>query len=210
VHIGDLGAEGADVEAALVDTTAYLLDSLDPGDLLPHLCTPSAGGVERAAERMDPILRRARERGVILDSALGMGNFGYRVAQAQFERGLFPDTISSDLTLGGQSFHSLMECMAKFMAVGYSLSDVVKMTTVNAAAAIGYADTLGALAVGREADITVLDVAEGDFVFTDTKKETFTGSWGIAPVQTVKAGAVFAPRWGTHPWGWLPRTRDTD
>jgi dihydroorotase len=207
VHIGDLSADGADVEAALIDTTAYLLDSLDPGDILTHLCTPSAGGVERAAERMDPILRRARERGVILDSALGMGNFGYRVAVAQFDRGLHPDTISSDLTLGGQSFHSLTECMAKFMAVGYSLADVVKMTTVNAAAAIGYADTLGALKVGREADITVFDVAEGDYVFTDTKKETFTGGWGIAPVQTVKAGEVFAPRWGTHPWGWLPQTR---
>jgi dihydroorotase len=208
VHIGDLSADGAEVEAALVDTTAYLLDSLDPGDILTHLCTPSAGGVERAAERMDPILRRARERGVILDSALGMGNFGYRVAQAQFDRGLYPDTISSDLTLGGQSFHSLMECMAKFMAVGYSLAEVVKMTTANAAAAIGHADTLGSLAVGREADVTVFDVAEGDFVFTDTKKETFTGGWGLAPVQTVKAGAVYAPRWGTHPWGWLPRTRE--
>ena len=207
VHIGDLGATGEQVEARLLDTTAYLLDSLRPGDILTHLCTPSAGGVERAADRMDPILRAARDRGVVLDSALGMGNFGYRVAQAQFERGLYPDTISSDLTLGGQSFHSLMECMAKFMAVGYSLADVVKMTTVNAAAAIGYADTLGALKVGRAADITVFDLAEGDYIFTDTKKETFTGSWGIAPVQAVKAGEVFAPRWGTHPWGWLPQTR---
>ncbi len=53
----------------------------------------------------------------------------------------------------------------------------------------------------------MFDVAEGEFVFTDTKKETFTGGWGIAPVQTVQAGDVFAPRWGTHPWGWLPQTR---
>jgi dihydroorotase len=50
-------------------------------------------------------------------------------------------------------------------------------------------------------------VVEGEFVFTDTRKETFAGSWGIAPVQTVRAGTLHAPRWGTHPWGWLPETK---
>jgi dihydroorotase len=185
--------------------TGYLLERLRPGDILTHLCTPSAGGVEQAVDVLEPLALKARDRGVVLDAALGMGNFGSRVAAAQFARELYPDTISSDLTFGGQVFHSLMECMAKFMAIGYSLSDVVRMTTTNAAAAIGHADTLGALAVGREADITVLDVVEGDFVFTDTKKETFTGNWGIAPVQTIRAGELHAPRWGTHPWGWLPQ-----
>jgi len=46
--------------------------------------------------------------------------------------------------------------------------------------------------------------AEGDFSFTDTRKETFSGRYGITPVQTVRAGELVAPRWGTHPWGWLP------
>jgi hypothetical protein len=23
-------------------------------------------------------------------------------------------------------------------------------------------------------------------------------------VQTIRAGEVFAPEWGPHPWGWLP------
>jgi dihydroorotase len=209
VHIGDLFApDDQAVAARMLELTEVLLGELERGDILTHLCTPNAGGVETAADRLTPILTAARERGVVLDSALGMGNFGYRVAAAQYERGLHPDTISSDLTFGGQVFHSLMECMAKFMAVGYSFEDVVRMTTANAAAAIGHADTLGALTVGREADITVLDVVEGDFVFTDTKKETFSGNWGITPVQTVRAGQLYAPRWGTHPWGWLPESKE--
>jgi dihydroorotase len=102
-----------------------------------------------------------------------------------------------------------MECMAKFMAIGYSLADVVRMTTANAAAAAGLADTAGALAVGRTADITILDVTEGDFRFTDTRKEAFSGRYGITPVHTVRAGELIAPRWGTHPWGWLPESAAT-
>ena len=209
VHIGDLfAAQDPDVDKRMLAVTEYLIGQLEAGDILTHLCTPSVGGVGRSGGQLDPLLKAARDRGVILDSALGMGNFGYQVAREQYERGLVPDTISSDLTLGGQAFHSLMECMAKFMAIGYSLADVVRMTTVNAAAAAGLADTAGALAVGRTADITILDVTEGDFRFTDTRKEAFSGRYGISPVHTVRAGDLIAPRWGTHPWGWLPVTAD--
>ena len=206
VHIGDLFGAPADA-ARMSDVTRFLLGELGAGDILTHLCTPNVGGVQHAAAEMAPILTAARERGVVLDSALGAGNFGYRVAREQLQSGLRPDTISSDLTVFGETFHSLLECMAKFMAVGYSLSDVVRMTTANAALAIGKADSLGALAVGREADLTVIDVVEGEFEFSDTVKEGFTGSVGLRPVQTVRAGQLHAPRWGTHPWGWLPASR---
>ena len=210
VHIGDLfAAQDPDVDKRMLAVTEYLIGQLEAGDILTHLCTPSVGGVGRSGGQLDPLLKAARDRGVILDSALGMGNFGYQVAREQYERGLVPDTISSDLTLGGQAFHSLMECMAKFMAIGYSLADVVRMTTANAAAAAGLADTAGALAVGRTADITILDVTEGDFRFTDTRKEAFSGRYGITPVHTVRAGELIAPRWGTHPWGWLPESAAT-
>lgn len=205
VHIGDLFAsDDPETERRMREVTEYLLGELDAGDILTHLCTPSVGGVGRSGGQLDPAIRAARERGVVLDSALGMGNFGYEVAREQYDRGLLPDTISTDLTLGGQSFHSLTECMAKFMAIGYSLADVVQMTTANAAAAVRLADSAGALTVGREADITILDVSDGDFQFTDTRKEVFSGHHGIVPVQTIRAGELIAPRWGPHPWGWLP------
>jgi dihydroorotase len=141
---------------------------------------------------------------VILDSALGRGNFGYEVASRQAQLGLYPDTISSDLTAFGQSFHSLLECMAKFMAIGYPLADVVRMTTARPASVLGLADQIGALAVGRDADVTILDLVEGDFTFTDTTGSAFRGGYGLVPVHTLRAGASHSPHWGTHPWGWLP------
>lgn len=206
IHIGDFGRDDAAHRVRMAELTAFLLEQLRAGDIITHLCTPNPGGVLDGNGLALPALRKAREAGIVLDSALGRGNFGYAVAAELAEQGIHPDTISSDLTVYGADFHSLVECMAKFMAIGYSLPDVVRMTTANAAAAIGRAGDLGALAVGREADITILDVVEGDFTFLDTTDTTFTGRHGIAPVHTVRAGQLYAPRWGTHPWGWLPAT----
>lgn len=204
VHIGDLSARRRRDPHLLTPVTRYAIEELDPGDILTHLCTPNHGGVLGADDRMLPLLVAARERGVILDAALGRGNFGFEVARQQRETGLAPDTVSSDLTALGESFHSLVECMAKFMGIGYSLAEVVRMTTVNAARAIGMADQLGAIEVGREADLTILEAVEGEFEFVDTAGQTFSGACGLRPVQTVRAGELIAPHWGPHPWGWLP------
>jgi dihydroorotase len=204
VHIGDLRAADRPRPERMAEVTRHLIDVLEPGDILTHLCTPNVGGVMDDVDATFPLLTEARARGVVLDPALGMGNFGHAVAREQAERGLYPDTVSSDVTLGGQSFHSLVECMAKFMAVGYTFRDVVAMTTGRAAAAIGLQDEIGAIAVGREADITVLDLVRGEFTFTDTTRARFSGEHGISPVLTLRAGELVMPAWGTHPWGFLP------
>lgn len=204
VHIGDLFAPASADRARYSAITEFLLSQLEAGDILTHLCTPNPGGVGEPAERIEQLLLAAREKGVVLDAALGMGNFGYSVARRQRDRGLAPDTVSSDVTGKGADFHSLVECMAKFIAVGYSLSDVVRMTTTAAARSVGLADSAGAIAVGRDADISVVDVVEGAYTFTDTSKERFSGDVGIAPVHTFYKGEMVPPRWGTHPWGWLP------
>ena len=78
------------------------------------------------------------------------------------------------------------------------------MTTANAARGIGMSDRLGAIAVGREADLSIFDVIEGNWKFTDTLNQVFTGWQALVPVQTLRAGALFAPDWGPYPWGWLP------
>jgi dihydroorotase len=204
VHIGDMQATNRPSPERLDELTAYLLRQFSEGDILTHLCTPHHGGVLDTARKPIPELAEAHANGVVLDSALGRGNFGYEIAAHQAQLGVLPDTISSDLTAGGLTFHSLTECMAKFMAIGYTLADVVRATTTNAAKAVGHEDSIGALAVGREADITVLDLVSGDYKFVDTIGTEFRGTQGLVPVQTVRAGELFAPRWGTHPWGWEP------
>jgi dihydroorotase len=178
------------------------------GDILTHICTPNPGGVMTPAEMANqviPELEEARQNGVALDSALGRGNFGIEVARIQADLGVRPDTTSSDLTGGGRRFGvGLLDSMSKFLSIGYTLNDVVTWTTANAAKAIGQPDALGAIAVGREADLSIVDVVTGKWKFTDTINVVFTGDKAIVPVQTIRAGELYSPDWGPYPWGWLP------
>lgn len=202
VHVGDLLTESHKAPAV----TRYLLKMLKPPDILTHLCTHHSGGVMDERERPVPELQEARATGVVMDSASGRSNFSYEVARRQADLGVRPDTISTDLSTPGRAsvVYSLTECMAKFMALGYSFADVVRMTTTNAAAALGLQEELGAIAVGREADLSILDAVPGRWRFTDCRQQSFTGERAIIPVQTVRAGELVAPDWGPHPWGWLP------
>jgi dihydroorotase len=204
VHIGD---GGGDLQR-MSELTRLMLDTFEEGDILTHLCTPNPGGVmdpTDATHKTLPEVKEARARGVTLDSALGRGNFGINVARIQADMGLVPDTTSSDLTLSGRTRGvGLLDSMSKFLAVGYSLADVVKMASTNAAQAIGMQDQIGAIAVGREADLSIFDVVSGKWNFTDTREMPFTGEQTLVPVQTIRAGELFSPDWGPYPWGWLP------
>jgi dihydroorotase len=203
VHFGDGGGK----PDRMAELTRLMLDTFEEGDILTHLCTPHPGGMMDPTEGKTelPEVREARARGVTLDSALGRGNFGINVARAQADLGLAPDTTSSDVTLGGRTRGvGLLDSMSKFLSIGYSLPDVVRMASSSAAKAIGMEDEIGALAVGREADITIFDVVSGRWKFTDTKEVPFTGDRVLVPVQTLRAGEMFSPDWGPYPWGWLP------
>jgi dihydroorotase len=179
---------------------------MEPGDILTHLCTHHAGGVMRPDGSVIPELRDAIKAGIVLDPAHGRFNFNFDVARRQLDQGVMPDTISTDIGLTNwkATVHSMTETMSKFLAVGLSLEDVIRRTTVNPAKALGMADMLGGIAIGREADLSVLDVVEGDWEFTDSSGARFKGTQAIVPVVTIRAGEVIAPDWGPHPWGWLP------
>lgn len=207
IHIGDLSAPpDAPPGGEAADLTREMLGMLAPGDIVTHVCTPRPGGLLDEQGRVWPELLDARSRGVVLDSAHGRTNLSFQVARRLLDQGIVPDVISSDLTLGGRSWivHSLTECMSKFLALGLSLAEVIRMATSNPARALGMADRLGALAVGREADLSVLDVVEGEWQFTDSLGRTLRGTKALVPAVTVRAGEVIAPDWGPHPWGWLP------
>ncbi|MBI3326181.1 MAG: amidohydrolase family protein, partial [Nitrospinae bacterium] len=203
VHIGDTrqGSSQADYL-----TQQLLAEVMEPGDIVTHLCTHHHGGVMREDGTVIGELRDAVKAGVTLDPAHGRFNFSFDVARRQLDQGIVPDTISTDMGLLNwkATVHSMTETMSKFLAVGLTLEDVILRTTANPAKALGMSDTLGAIAVGREADLSVLDVVEGDWEFIDSSGAHFRGRQAIVPVVTIRAGEVIAPDWGPHPWGWLP------
>ncbi|MBI4233519.1 MAG: amidohydrolase/deacetylase family metallohydrolase [Chloroflexi bacterium] len=200
VHIGD--PEGVTPP----EVTRQMLGLMGPGDIVTHFFTGNAGSVLDANGRVWPEVKEALARGVHLDTAHGRFNFSFDTARRVLDQGPIPHTISTDMTLPGRPaiIGSVTELMSKFLALGFSLEEVVRMTTANAARALGMEDRLGALAEGREADLTVLEAVDGSFVFRDTPGKTLKGAKALVPLLTIRAGQPMPLDWGPRPWGWLP------
>ena len=204
VHIGDRSIVGGDGSEPTI--TRHLLPLLDKGDIITHLFSGNPGRIIDNSGTVIPEILEAQARGVFLDTAHGRQNFSFDVAKAALDQGVNPRSISTDMTPPGRvnTVHSMTEMLARFMALGFSLEDVIRMTTANPASALGMEDTLGSLAVGRPADISVLREETGDWLFNDTEGNTLRGDKALVPVVTVKDGEAFSPDWGPRPWGWLP------
>jgi dihydroorotase len=200
VHIGDTEKR--------YDPTVIrsLLPLLDAGDILTHYFTANPGGVLDGNGRLVAEAREAADRGVWLDTAHGRMNFSFDVGRRIIEQGLMPHCISTDLTVPGRihTVHSMTEMMTRFLGLGFTLPQVVTMSTANPARAIGQEQRLGSLAVGRQADVSVLALREGDWVVYDVLGASLRVTQAVVPFLTVKRGQVFTPDWGPRPWGWEP------
>jgi len=183
-----------------------LLDLLEPGDILTHYFTPNPGGVLDGNGKLVPEAREAHARGVWFDTAHGRMNFSFDVGRRVIDQGLLPHCISTDLTVPGRlmTVHSMTEMMTRFLGLGFTLRDVVAMSTINPAKAVGAEGRIGSLAVGRQADVSVLELREGAWVVYDILGAALPVNRAFAPVLTVKRGEVFTPDFGPRPWGWWP------
>jgi len=155
VHIGDT------TKRYDPNVIRELLPLLEPGDIVTHLFTANPGGVLDTNGKLVPEAKELAARGVWLDTAHGRMNFGFNVGRRVLDQGLIPHCISTDLTIPGRAntVHSMVEIMARFLGMGFTLEQVIAMSTANPARAIGEANRLGSLAVGRQADISVLESA---------------------------------------------------
>src|ERR1700730_10113082 len=200
VHIGDTEKR--------YDPTVIrrLLPLLEEGDILTHYFTANPGGVLDGNGRLVPEAWEAEKTGVWFDTAHGQANFSFDIGRRMIDQGLLPHCISTDLTVPGRirTVHSMTEMMTRFLGLGFTLEQVVTMCTANPAKAIGVADRLGSLVVGRQADISVLKIIEGDWTVYDVLGASLSVQQAVVPTLTVKRGELFSREWGPRPWGWEP------
>jgi dihydroorotase len=83
----------------------------------------------------------------------------------------------------------LPSVMSKFLAMGVSLKEVIRLTT-SAPAAIIHHPALGQIPVGGEADVAVLRLENGRFGFSDTAGERIEGTQRLTCEMTIRAGQV--------------------
>ena len=200
VHIGDPVFR---VEPTL---TRQLLPLLQPGDIVSHLFTGAPGKVLDSQNRVLPELLEARDKGVIFDIGHGRFNMDFEVAKRLLDQNVEPFNISTDITLQGRN--GIVKCMThtmnEFLALGYSLTEVIRMSTYNPANIIGQQEELGTLAEGTTADLTILESVTGDWSFVDSQGQKIRGTIALRPVLCFRDGNQFSLDYGPFPWGWLP------
>ena len=200
VHIGDT------LKRYDPNVIRELLPILDKGDIVTHYFTGNPGGVLDADGKLVPEAKEAHDRGVWLDTAHGRMNFTFDVAEKVLDQGVLPHCISTDLTVPGRQItvHSMTEMMTRFLAMGFTFDQVVTMSTENPAKAVAVNDRLGTLALGKQADLSVLEIRDGNWMVYDILGDGKKSDKAVIPIMAIKKGEVFEAGWGPRPWGWEP------
>ncbi len=177
---------------------SQILDALRPGDILTHCysgATNEAGHGTNIVQdgKLLPAALEAKKRGVIFDVGHGGGSFDYTIAEAAMAQGCMPDTLSSDVhvfSANTPGMPYLPWVMSKFLGMGFSLSEVVRMSTVAPARVIERIPKHGTLQIGAPADLSIMELVEGPVDFVDTRSNKRSGKSYLKPLGTVIAGVV--------------------
>ena len=182
VHVGDT-----------FSPLATILRQLRKGDILTHCYTGRPHGPLDANGKIIPEMLECRERGVLFDIGDGGPHLSLDVAEKCIQQNFLPDTIGTDL--GGLSYNGpvfdLVTEVSKFLLLGLSLDQVIERVTLRPTRMFNFGVEIGTLRPGTVADITVLDVREGSFTFSDSTGRKRAGKQKLQSSVTVRAGKVY-------------------
>jgi dihydroorotase len=194
VHIGDGPPSIDDV-----------LTWMRPGDILTHCCTGlNMRLVDAHGSVLEQVVAAVRS-GIHLDVGHGAGSFSFATAEALIREGFAPEMISSDvhqLSVNGPLF-DLPTCMSKFLALGMSLAEVVRATTIHPARILGLQDNIGTLQPGFLADIALFRLHSGTFPLYDVHMQRRDGRLFLHNVLTIVDGAPLARASDDEPAPWI-------
>src|SRR5215470_1015103 len=201
VHTGELfpvdEANRPNPSAVMGQVVRYLKS----GDTLAHIYSRMPDGIMSIGEDVPGWLFEAKSAGVLFDLGHGV-NLSFKIARKMMEKGVFPDTIGSDVHGDFNAYHdfsildySLVGGMNKLLGIGMSLTDAVRAVTATPAKVL--ADpSIGHLGPGARANVTVLRPVEGEWTFFDSVRERLTVRERLLTDLVVIDGEVIVPDCG--------------
>lgn len=180
---------------------------LRPDDILTHCFTGHDNRILEPDGRLRDFVRRAWDKGLVLDVGHGTGSFSYEVAEQMLAAGMPPDIISTDvhqLSIQGPMF-DLPTTLSKFLNLGMGLHEVIDRATSRPARAVRRPD-LATLRTGAPADVALFALEEGAYTFHDVFMKPRTGKMRLVNRATIRAGKLMTrrPEQPLAPWAVLP------
>jgi len=214
VHLGTLWSEAKGTAVTAEEVLRELEPLLAPGDILAHPFTRFPSGVITAAGKVHPIIRDLFDRGIRFDVGRG-SHISFNTARRVLDSGIMPFTVGADLhgynIRGcGKSWYkdivipdhdeedeftfvspySLQHAMTEMLALGVSFGEVVKMASANCAAALKIEDEFGSIAVGRPANLSIVEVVSGRWTLKDSTGVTLEADRLVQPRMAIRDGEV--------------------
>ena len=211
IHLGQLWPvkDGASIDPD--EVVRALMPLMEPGDVLAHPFTRHPGGfVSAATGEVHPVVWAALERGVTVDVGHG-SHFSFDMARRTIAAGIRPHTLGADMhgynvrppgsgneqtrqenPFFGVAPFNLTHAMTELMTLGMTLPEIVATVTSNPARMLQMQDSLGSLLVGREADVSVLDLLKGRFTLADNSGEKVIANEMLTPAFALRAGRQVA------------------
>jgi dihydroorotase len=169
-----------------------------PGDVIAHVYSCMPDGVMGPGDAVPGWIVEAKAAGILFDLGHGV-NLSFAIARKMMERGIFPDTIGSDVHGDFNSFHafdildySLLGGLNKLLALGMKLPDLIRALTATPARVLQDAG-IGHLGVGARANMTVLRAVEGPWTFRDALREELTVQRRLLPEFVLMDGDLLVP-----------------
>lgn len=200
-----LAREAADFAGGVLMAEAYgapipqLLDYMNPGDIVTHTFHASFRyPLWDHRGEVWPAVWDAVKRGVYLDIGHGARGFAFRTMERALDNGLKPSTISTDvhrMNVDGPTY-DMPTTMSKMLALGLSLDEVIEMSTTTPAKALRQEGVIGTLKPGAMADVTISELARGEFEFLDVLHEKRVAPARILPEVVIHGGTIYdGPRY---------------
>jgi dihydroorotase len=174
-----------------------LLAMLKRGDILTHPFAPPSprmpnlfGGKPGAVL---PQILELKDRGVLTDAQAGTSHHLWENSEKAFSQGWYPDLISTDIgakTPQAPDGQLLPWVMTQFLYLGFTLEQVIERVTVTPTRVFKFPEKLGTLEPGVAADVTVIDLQQGNFELVDQQGGKRTAKQKIVPVATVHGGTL--------------------
>jgi dihydroorotase len=190
VHIGESWTKDSE-PVHVGDVLKYLR----AGDIVTHMFTVHPGGLLDGNGKLWPQVRDAKASGVLMDVGHGLHNLNFDVARKVLDQGLHPDGVSTDGHRGNRAgpVYDLPTTMAKLMALGFSLNQVVEMATANAAKLFGRTNEMGTFRVGDSAEMSILKIDDREWKAMDSQRGTIPAYHTITPVYAVRGDTIHEP-----------------
>jgi dihydroorotase len=176
-----------------------ITELLTSGDIITHCYNGKPNRILTPSGELRASVSGALKRGIKLDVGHGTASFSFDVAKQAIAMGILPHTISSDIYCRNRingPVHSLACVMAKFLAIGMSLPQVINCVTANAAEAIRLKQK-GQLAVGFDADLTVFTLKRQPVTLVDAENNVLQADLDLVPLAAIRAGKGYMTEQGS-------------